>query len=160
MKRAKLITTTATLVASLGIATGVHAEEIEPQLSASESQSNQENSVMTLDDLNQAETNLNAATQAVTSQESKVLAATLTADEARQAYEETVTINNGIQELVDDINSEDIQEANADVLVAQEQVEQAEMAKEAASQAVNQLEEAIESQKQNVLTAQEGVSEA
>lgn len=160
MKRAKLITTTATLVTSLGIATGVHAEEIEPQLSASESQSNQENSVMTLDDLNQAETNLNAATQAVTSQESKVLAATLTADEARQAYEETVTINNGIQELVDDINSEDIQEANADVLVAQEQVEQAEMAKEAASQAVNQLEEAIESQKQNVLTAQEGVSEA
>ena len=160
MKRAKLIAITTTLVASLGIVTGVHAEEVESQMPALDSQNNQENSVVTLADLNQAETNLNTATQAVTSQESRVLEATLIADEVQQAYEESVVMSDDIQELVGEINSEDIQKAETDVLVAQEQVVQAEMVQEVASQEVSRLEEAMESQKRNVLIAQEWVFEA
>lgn len=162
MNKVKVMTATVTIVAGLGAASHVNADEVDFSTATqnSEAQANQVESNVTKADVDAAKANLDTANQAVSVQEQVVNDAATVADEAQSAYDQAQQSTSDAQNLVDQATPEAISEATADVTAAQEQVSQADNAERVAENTVAQVQEAVNNQTEVVNSAQTAVDAA
>ena len=162
MNKAKVMTATATLVAGLGVASHVNADEVDFSTATqnSEAQANQVESNVTKANVDAAKANLDTANQAVSVQEQVVNDAATVADEAQSVYNQAQQSTNEAQNLVDQATPENIASAQDGVNLAQKQVSQADNAERVAENTVAQAQEAVNNQSEVVDSAQSDVSAA
>lgn len=162
MNKAKVMTATATLVAGLGVASHVNADEVDFSTATQnpEAQTNQTENNVTKADVNAAKADFDTANQAVSHQEQVVSDAATVADEAQSAYDQAQQSISDAQNLVDQATPENIASAQDDINSAQEQVSQADTAEKVGENTVAQAQEAVNNQQASVDEAQSAVDTA
>ncbi|HFQ3692873.1 SEC10/PgrA surface exclusion domain-containing protein [Streptococcus agalactiae] len=162
MNKAKVVTAAATVAASFGVVTQVHADDTDLATVSNNTEvsQNQSTEKVTKSDVDEAKANLDTANQAVSSQEQVVNDAATAADEAQSAYDQAQQSTRDAQNLVDQATPENIASAQDDVNSAQQQVEQANNTEKVAEDTAEQAQSAVNNQSEVVDTAQSAVSAA
>ncbi|HEP2676592.1 TPA: SEC10/PgrA surface exclusion domain-containing protein [Streptococcus pyogenes] len=166
MTKTKTVAAATTLMAGLGVATNVHADDVTDNTQV-QTQASQEAKAVTQADVNTAKETLDTANQAVNAQEQVVKEAATSADSAQEAYNQAQEDTTEAQELVNQATPEAINDAAADVTTAENQVATAESLQEQAESTQAQAQTAVDNQNQvvsqaeaQVTTAQEAVTTA
>ncbi|WP_024343913.1 SEC10/PgrA surface exclusion domain-containing protein [Streptococcus equinus] len=162
MNKAKVVTAAATVAASFGVVTQVHADDTDLATVSNNTEvaQNQATDNVTKADVDVTKANLDAANQAVSSQEQVVDDAASTVDSAQEAYNQAQQATSDAQNLVDQATPENIANAKTDVNSAQNQVEQADNTEKVAESTAQQAQEAVNNQSEVVDSAQSDVNAA
>ena len=166
MLKTKTVAAATTLVAGLGLATNVHADDVTDS-TATATQTATENTEVTQSDVDSAKTALDTANQAVSNQEAVVQDQAKEADNAQAAYDDAEQATADAQELAnqatpDAINQaqSDVTEANTAISKAQDLQKQAETNQTVAENAYASQQEAVNTAKADVTAAQNDVTQA
>ena len=157
MTKTKTVAAATTLMAGLGVATNVHADDVTTP-SQPETQVNQDKATVTQADVESSKATLDNANQAVSAQEQVVKEAATTADNAQAAYDQAKENTSDAQDLVNQATPENIVAATDDVTTAENQVTTAENLQEQAETTQSTAETAIANQTQTVSQAQDQVT--
>lgn len=157
MSKTKSVAAATTLVAGLGLATNVHAEEVIDN-TQDVAQATTETAEVTQSDVNTAKATLDKANQAVSEQEQVAKEAATNADSAQEAYDQAKENTSDAQDVADKATPEAIKDATADVTTAQNQVSTAENVQEQAETTQSTAETAVANQSQTVSQAQDQVT--
>ncbi|WP_017768598.1 SEC10/PgrA surface exclusion domain-containing protein [Streptococcus agalactiae] len=162
MNKAKVVTAAATVAASFGVVTQVHADDTDLATVSNNTEvaQNQATDNVTKADVDVTKANLDAANQAVSSQEQVVDDAASTVDSAQEAYNQAQQATSDAQNLADQATPENIANAKTDVNSAQNQVEQADNTEKVAESTAQQAQEAVNNQSEVVDSAQSDVNTA
>ncbi|HGI4197044.1 TPA: SEC10/PgrA surface exclusion domain-containing protein [Streptococcus agalactiae] len=162
MNKAKVVTAAATVVASFGVVTQVHADDTDLATVSNNTEvaQNQATENVTKSDVDVAKANLDTANQAVSNQEQVVSDATQSADKAQTAYDKAQQETSEAQKLVDQATPENIATAQNDVTEAEKEVAQAQGAEKVAEDVVNKAQEAVSNQSSVVSQAQQSVNDS
>ena len=162
MNKAKVVTAAATVAASFGVVTQVHADDTDLATVSNNTEvaQNQATENVTKSDVDEAKANLDTANQAVSNQEQVVSDATQSADKAQTAYDKAQQETSEAQKLVDQATPENIATAQNDVTEAEKEVAQAQGAEKVAEDVVNKAQEAVSNQSSVVSQAQQSVNDA
>ena len=117
MSKTKNVAAATTLVASLGVVSNAHADEVTDN-TQSTTQSVTEATQVTQADVESSKATLDNANQAVSAQEQVVKEAATTADNAQAAYDQAKENTSDAQDLVNQATPENIAAATDDVTTA------------------------------------------
>lgn len=166
MLKTKTVAAATTLVAGLGLATNVHADDVEDTTPAA-AQTATENTEVTQSDVDSAKATLDTANQAVSDQEATVRDQAKEADNAQATYDDAEQATADAQELANQATPEAIKDATADVTEAntamskaQDLEKQAETNQTVAENAYASQQEAVNNAKDDVTAAQNDVTQA
>lgn len=157
MSKTKNVAAATTLVASLGVVSNAHADEVTDN-TQSTTQSVTEATQVTQADVESSKVTLDNANQAVSAQEQVVKEAATTADNAQAAYDQAKENTSDAQDLVNQATPENIAAATDDVTTAENQVTTAENLQEQAETTQSTVETAVANQTQTVSQAQDQVT--
>ena len=157
MSKTKNVAAATTLVASLGVVSNAHADEVTDN-TQSTTQSVTEATQVTQADVESSKATLDNANQAVSAQEQVVKEAATTADNAQAAYDQAKENTSDAQDLVNQATPENIAAATDDVTTAENQVTTAENLQEQAETTQSTAETAVANQTQTVSQAQDQVT--
>ena len=156
MSKTKNVAAATTLVASLGVFSNTHADEVTDN-TQSTTQSVTEATQVTQADVESSKATLDNANQAVSAQEQVVKEAATTADNAKAAYNQSKENTSYSQDLVNQATPENIASATDDVATAENQVTIAKNLQEQAETIQSTAETAVANQTQTVSQAQDQV---
>ena len=162
MKKAKVLTATASLVAGLGVATTVQADEVDipAQTTPVEEQSQSVTTTVTQEDVITAKEALDKANQDVANQEEVVKDAANKADQAQSEYDKAQDAVDDAQDLVNQATDEAKQEAADAIKEANQKLEEANNNQTAADNNLANAQDAVTKQEGVVSTAKEDVTSA
>lgn len=156
MSKTKNVAAATTLVASLGVFSNTHADEVTDN-TQSTTQSVTEVTQVTQADVDSSKATLDNANQAVSAQEQVVKEAATTADNAKAAYNQSKENTSYAQDLVNQATPENIASATDDVATAENQVTIAKNLQKQAETIQSTAETAVANQAQTVSQAQDQV---
>ena len=156
MSKTKNVAAATTLVASLGVFSNTHADEVTDN-TQSTTQSVTEATQVTQADVESSKATLDNANQAVSAQEQVVKEVATTADNAKAAYNQSKENTSYAQDLVNQATPENIASATDDVATAENQVTIAKNLQEQAETIQSTAETAVANQTQTVSQAQDQV---